>query len=327
MKILGIGNALVDILVKLENDYIIKELGFPAGSMQLVEKEKSNEIIKMLSGYETTQIAGGSAANTINGIARLGIETGFIGKVGQDSFGEFFANDFKKGNINNHLFISSTETGKAVAFISPDGERTFATYLGAAIEMTANDLIANDFEQIFSQYDLVHIEGYLVQNHDLLLKALELSKRYGLVISLDLASFNVVEQNLGFLHYITEKYIDIIFANEEEAKSFTGFEPEKALEEISKKCPISIVKIGKKGSLINFRGEICKIDVIKANPIDTTGAGDLYAAGFLYGIATQKTPEQCGKLGSLLSGNVIENLGAKIPEEKWQVIKELIRKI
>lgn len=323
MKILGLGNALVDILVKIDNDKFIQELGFTKGSMQHVDINTSNKILSILSDYNTIQIAGGSAANTINGLACLGISTGFIGKTGEDDLSDFFAKDIINNHINNHLQISKIGTGRVISFITPDGERTFATYLGAAIELGAADLL----EKYFAEYDLLHIEGYLVQNHELMLRAMDLAKQFGLNISLDLASFNVVEQNIDFLQNIIDKYVDIVFANEEEAKAFTGCEPEEALLKIAEKCKIAIVKVGKKGSLISSEGETYKVGIINAAAIDTTGAGDLYAAGFLYGITSGKNMEQCGKIGAILSGNVVEVLGAKIPADRWAEIDIEIQKV
>jgi len=194
--------------------------------------------------------------------------------------------------------------------ISKDGERTFGTFLGAAIELSANHINDNQF----ADYDILHVEGYLVQNHELLEAILKTAKNNGLKVSIDLASYNVVEDNIDFIKEMVTKYVDIIFANEEEAKAFTGMEPEAALEEISKVADIAIVKIGKKGSMIKQGNTIVNVDVREIEPIDTTGAGDIYAAGFLYGliIICLKICE----LGSLLASTVIENIGAKISDRK-----------
>lgn len=320
MKILGMGNALVDILVKLENDNVIYQLEFPRGSMQLVDKCTAENVLKSTSGLPIQQSSGGSAANTIHGLANLGITTGFLGKVGHDELGDFFSTDLESKTIKSHLLQSKTETGRAVALVSPDGERTFATYLGAAVELSADDLKASDF----IGYDILHIEGYLVQNHSLMVRAMQLAKENGLKVSLDLASFNVVEENLEFLKESIIKYVDILFANEEEAKTYTGKAPKEALKEISKQCPIAVVKIGKEGSLVWLNSVITEVGVIDANPVDTTGAGDLYASGFLYGLSMGKSPEECGWYGAVLSGNVIENIGAKISDERWIKIKSEI---
>ena len=139
-----------------------------------------------------------------------------------------------------------------------------------------------------------------------------------------MASFNVVEDNLDFFKDYVSKYVDIVFANEEEAKAFTGKEPEEALNEIAKSCEIAIVKIGSKGSLIKSGTEYFTIDPIKANSVDTTGAGDLFASGFLYGLCNKMPLDKCGAIGSLCAGKVIEVIGAKMEDSTWDEIKKII---
>ncbi|MDA3780606.1 MAG: adenosine kinase [Bacteroidales bacterium] len=319
-KVLGIGNALVDIMTKLPNDDFLKKFGLEKGSMQLSEKEFAEKINSASSEFEKHQSSGGSAANTIHGLANLGVDTGYIGKVGNDEFGEYFSKDMQTNNIKPLLLKGKSDTGRAIALISPDSERTFATYLGAAIELNEDDIVNEQFKD----YDILHIEGYLVQNHALLQNAAALARVNGLRISLDLASFNIVEDNIHFLKPYVDKYVDIVFANEEEAKAFTGEEPEKALDIISTMCDIAIVKIGKQGSLIKRRNEKFIVKAIKANAIDTTGAGDLYASGFLYGLVNELTLPKCGEIGSLLAGKVIEVIGSKLNDSTWNVIKKSI---
>ena len=322
-KILGIGNALVDIMTKLEDDSILEKFNLPKGSMQLVDEATIEIITKGTTHLEKSQSSGGSAANTIHGLAKLGVETAFIGKVGKDDFGNFFRNDLIKSNITPELILSNNESGCAIALISPDSERTFGTFLGAAVELNSKDLEKFDF----NKYDYFHIEGYLVQNHKLIEKALHLAKENGLIISLDLASYNVVEDNLEFLHKIVKQYVDIVFANEEEAKSFTGKEPEEALNQLSEFCDIAVVKIGEKGSIIKKGNKLYKAGVIDVTPIDTTGAGDIYASGFLYGMLNNLPLDKCGEIGAILSGRVIENTGAKLFDNQWDEIKVMIEDI
>ncbi len=323
-KVLGLGNALVDIMTQLEDESLLQEFGLPKGSMQLVDKTKSDQVVDGTKHLKTSLAAGGSAANTINGLAKLGAECGFIGKIGKDSFGEFFSNDMISSGIKPLLILSDTESGRAVALISPDSERTFATYLGASVELSDFDLKPENF----SGFDYLHIEGYLVQNHALIEKALQLAKAERLVISLDLASYNVVEENLAFLQEMSKKYVDILFANEEEARSFTGeTNPEKALEIISEFVDIAIVKVGKFGSLIKKDGIKYQIGIIDVNSHDTTGAGDLYAGGFLFGLMKGMSLDKAGKIGALLAGNVIEVIGAKMDEIRWAKIISEVNKI
>ncbi len=322
-KVLGIGNALVDALIKLENDSLIEELGFPKGSMQLVDKETSAMIAERSSHLEKEMASGGSAANTIHGLARLGIETAFIGKIGRDETGRFFKEDLEKSKIKPLLKTSSTPSGIASALISKDGERTFGTYLGAAVELSAGDLDS----EMFAGYSILHVEGYLVQNHELLESILRLASGNGLKISLDLASFNVVEDNLEFLKRMVNGYVDIVFANEEEARAFTGQEPEEALETLAKEVDFAVVKIGSKGSMVKTGEKRTDISAFDSSVVDTTGAGDLYASGILFGIINNWSMDKAGRLGSLMASLVIEKYGAKLTDEHWQAIEKEVESL
>ena len=317
MKIIGIGNALVDVLTQLENDDLLSELNLPKGSMQLVDAERSAQIQEKSKNLSKQMASGGSAANTIHGLAKLGMETAFIGSVGKDETGAFFEKDLMNSNIKPILFHTDSPSGIANGMISKDGERTFGTFLGAALDLSPEQLKPEHF----MGYDLLHVEGYLVQNHELLETILKLAKGNGLQISLDLASYNVVEENLDFLRSMVTQYVDIVFANEEEAKAFSGAEPDKALDDLSKLTKIAVVKVGSKGSFVKQDDTIVVIEPIKANPIDTTGAGDLYASGFLYGWMNNLGFERAGFIGSLLAGTVIEVMGAKFGEDKWEAVK------
>jgi len=177
----------------------------------------------------------------------------------------------------------------------------------------------NNFK--FSDYNYVLIEGFLVQDHQLVRTVAEKAKAAGLITAIDLCSYNVVEANRDFLNEIITKYIDIVFANEEEAKALTGMEPRKALDEIASKVKIAVVKIGSKGSIIKSGEASWDIGVIDVKPVDTTGAGDLYASGFLYGLSEGKPLETCGNYGAISSGNVIEFIGSKMSKERWNAIK------
>jgi len=319
-KILGMGNALVDMLIQIDGDDFLEKNNLPKGGMQLVDWDTASSVLAMSEGFERSQASGGSAANTIHGLAKLGVETGFIGKIGKDEIGNFFKQDLFDAGVNPQLAESESKSGVAVALVSPDSERTFATFLGAAVEISAEDLT----DEMFKGYDYFHIEGYLVQNYALIERAVKLAKENGLKVSLDLASFNVVEANLEFLQRIVKDYVDIVFANEEEAKSFTGKEPEEALHAIAEVAEYAIVKIGSKGSMVKHEGKVYTAGVIKANSIDTTGAGDLYASGFLFGLHKGVSLDEAARIGSITAGNVIEVIGAKMDAERWKRIYDMI---
>jgi sugar/nucleoside kinase (ribokinase family) len=322
-KVLGLGNALVDMMTMIENDTMLNDFNLPKGSMQLVDKDTADFIIKATNHLNKKLASGGSAANTIHGLSNLGVSTGYIGKIGRDELGEFFKKDMMKNNIEPKMEFGTVDTGCAIALVSPDSERTFATYLGAAVEISEADIHPSQFED----YSHFHIEGYLVQNHALLEKAVKTAKDKNLVISLDLASYNVVEANIDFLRNIMLQYVDIVFANEEEAKAFTGSEPESALIELSNHCEIAVVKTGKNGSLVKKGDNIHTVGIIPVNSIDTTGAGDLYASGFLYGLIHNLSLDKCGKIGAILAGHVIEEIGAKMSDLKWVKSLEMINKV
>jgi len=322
-KILGIGNALVDIMIRIDNDEILHRFDLPKGSMQMVDNIKSSEVKKGTVKFRSSLSSGGSAANTIHGLGMLGLETSFIGSVGKDDTGDFFEKDMRQAGVNTRLIRRETVTGTAIALVSPDSERTFATHLGAATELNPEDLRP----EYFKGYDILYMEGYLIFNRPLVEKACQMAKSHNLKVVVDLASYNVVEAKIEDFREIVTKYVDILFANEEEARAYTGKGPEEALEDLAETCETVIIKTGSKGSVIKRGEEYIKVGTIKVKPKDTTGAGDLYASGFLYGYAMNYPLDVCGQIGSLLAGKVIETLGAKMSDKKWENIKARIEKI
>lgn len=316
-SVIGIGNALVDILTRIDNDNILNDLRLPKGSMQLVDASTSAHVGVAVEQFENSMAPGGSAANTIHGLAKCGIKTGFISSTGNDKMGRFFEDAMKEVGVQPYMYHRDTPTGTARAIISPDGERTFATHLGAAVELTAEML----GKELFAGWDYCYIEGYLIANQPLVRAAIKLAKEAGCKVAIDLASYNVVEANRDFLLEILPQ-IDIVFANEEEAKSLTDSTPEESLEFIAKSCEIAVVKIGKRGSLIRRGGEKVQIGCNKVNVIDTTGAGDMYAAGFMAGLINGLSLRQCGELGNCLAESIIQVIGAKMDEGRWNAIYE-----
>jgi len=319
-KILGIGNALVDIMIPVSDDNLLKKFSLPKGSMQLVDEKISNLIKSETINFKRTFSPGGSAANTIHGLAMLGAGTGFIGSIGKDNTGGIFEAEMKRAGVNTMLSRRESITGTAVALVSKDKERTFATHLGAAVELDAGDLNPD----LFTDFDILYLEGYLINNYPLVESACQIAREKNMTIALDLASYNVVEAYLNDFKKIVGNYIDIIFANEDESRVFTGLIPEEAVKKLSEYCSIAVVKIGSAGSWLKKGEELIKVDSLPVRCKDTTGAGDLYASGFLYAFANDLDLEKCGILGSMLAGNVIEVVGAKIKEEKWPVINKYV---
>ena len=320
-KIIGIGNALVDVMTIVPDETYLTRFNLPKGSMTLVDGIRSAEIKKTTAAMKSTLASGGSAGNTMYGLGLMGVNASFIGKVGRDDLGVFYEKDMIDAGLLPVLMRSPVSpTGTAVGLITPDSERTFATHLGAATELTPDELKSI----YFKGYDILYLEGYLIFNLPLVEQACRMAKKYNMCIAIDLASFNVVADMLPNFRHIIEKYADIVFANEDEARAFTGLDPREAVEEISKKCSIAIVKVGAGGSWIKRGDEIIRVDALKVNTVDTTGAGDLYAAGFLYGFSHGFSLDKCGIFGSILAGKVIEVVGARMPEVKLAEAKQMI---
>ena len=324
-RVIGIGNALTDVLVNLRNEEVLHKHNIARGSMSLVGTDLQSEISKEVAGLPHSLSLGGSADNTIRAMARLGSEVGFIGKVGHDNTGDRFEQALRNLGIEGKIFRGESPSGKCISLVSPDGERTMLTYLGAAAEMHAEDISP----AIFEGYDCLYIEGYLVQEHSLIETAIRTAKEQGLQVAIDLASFNVVEENREFLYNIVKKYIDIVFANEDEARVFSGeAEPINALQYISEMCDLVVVKIGMKGALIKHKGEVIHIGIMAAaKRVDTTGAGDFYAAGFMYGLCEGLSLRQCGTIGAITAGKVIEVVGPTLGEEAWSDIEMLVNRV
>ncbi len=318
--VLGIGNALVDVINVLENDEMLAEFGLLRGSMTLVDMELSRKIYDATFFNKREITTGGSAANTMHALASLGGRCGYLGKIGNDKLGAVFSGEFDRKKIKNHLIKSEKGTGRVLSLVSSDSERTMATYLGAAADLEPDELN----REIFRQYAILYLEGYLVQNQALIEKAIDIARKEGMTVAIDLSSFNIVEMNLAFLKRLIAEKVDIVFANEEEAFAFTGKAPEEAAAEIASVCQIAVVKTGKSGSIIQEGEKKIKLAAIDAQALDTTGAGDSYAAGFFYGLTNGYSLEKSGKIAAHLSGKVVEVMGAKLPEHLWpDVFREI----
>lgn len=316
-RILGIGNALVDVLTKVDNEQILSELHLPKGSMQLLSTEAYAEVTRRMQALPTKLTTGGSACNTLLALSHLDAPTGMIGKIGDDENGRFFASYFAQRGISTRLLHDSRPTGVASTFITPDGQRTFGTYLGAAARLTADELQQAWFEG----YDYFYIEGYLVQNHDLVLRAIELAHAAGCEVCLDLASYNIVEADLDFFRALMPS-IDIVFANEQEAQALTGLEARAAIDALAATCHIAVVKIGKHGVWACHGTEVahCQARDVPV-VVDTTAAGDYFAAGFMHALAAGEPLATCIARGSLLAGHIIEVVGTELPDATWQQLR------
>lgn len=319
-KIFGVGAALMDILARVEDSFLLEQ-GSPKGGMTLISVDESEKLTKDCTS-EQSIVAGGSACNTLVGISRLGGMSGFVGKIGDDHLGLEFKKSIEKNGVHAKLMCGSTATGRVVSLITPDAERTMFTYLGASGEMTPQDLKGSEFDEC----SIVHIEGYLAFNEPVFRAVLGLAKAAGAKISLDLASFEVVQIKEVLLREIIPDYIDILIANEDEAESYCGSDlsDEKILQILSQDVETAVLKLGSEGSYISSHGQKYRIEARSVNALDTTGAGDLWASGYLYGINKGWGQAKSAELGSIVAAEVVQVVGASIPDTAWgRISKEM----
>ncbi len=323
MKILGLGNALVDVLSKLESDDLLADIGIQKGAMDMISKEQMVAIRKYQQGVETTKTPGGANCNTMRAISLLGGESGFIGKVGDDSLADFYEEAIRSAGAAAYLIKTTGMSGSCTVFISPDGERTMGTYLGPGPTILPDEIT----DELLKQYDCIHIEGYLIVNDTLVRETIKKAKRLGLKVALDLANYNIVNAYKGLLEELIPQYVDILFANASEAEAFTGLPAQEAVKALEQQVDIALVTLGKEGSLIGSQGHFYHVPAEGGKPVDTTGAGDNFAAGFLYGLSVGATLEQSARIGSMLAGYVIDVVGPQIPADKWEQIKLKVKAI
>lgn len=317
--VVGIGSALVDILVR-ESDAFAERAGAVKGGMIYVPAERIDEIANAAKSPARI-VSGGAACNTVVGIARLGGSARFVGKAGLGRMAAFFEDHLREAGVDPVLFRSSgTPTGRVLSVVTPDAQRSMLTSLGASAEMTPGEVTPDCFDGAA----VAHVEGYLLFNPDLIRAALSAAKTAGARISLDLASFTVVESAGPLLGELVDEWVDILMANEDEARAFTGADaPEEALGRMAERVPVAVLKLGARGSRIAARGRVHRIAPASGvGPVvDTTGAGDLWAAGFLHGLVRGFSPEACGRLGSLCGYEVCQVMGADIPQEGYARIR------
>jgi sugar/nucleoside kinase (ribokinase family) len=318
--IVGVGSALVDILAR-ESDDFLQRTGAVKGGMVYVDNAHIEKTLSMASSVPTV-VPGGSACNTVVGISQLGGAARFVGRCGRGAMGNFFENALRTRRVDPKLSRSNTPTGRVLSIVTPDAERSMFTFLGAASETRPEDLR----EDYFSDAAVVHIEGYLLFNPEVILAALRAARSAGALVSLDLASFNVVAQSREFLSDVVREHVDILIANEEEARAYTGSSDRRQiLEGLGRDVQIAALKLGPQGSWIAADGQVvCVPPQGDGGAVDTTGAGDLWASGFLYGLVAGYSLAKSGAIGSACGYEVCQVMGASIPEEGWQRIKRLL---
>lgn len=315
--VVGVGSALIDMLIS-EDDAFLAATGAAKGGMELVGFDRIEHLLNRTRA-QVHIVPGGSACNTTVGVARLGGAARFVGKCGQGKMGARLKGDLRKSNVEPLLFTSPSPTGRVLSIITPDAQRSMFTFLGASAETRPEEIVPGCFRDAA----IVHVEGYLLFNTELMHAVLATAKRSGARISLDLASFNVVLEARAQLETIIDAYVDILIANEDEAKAFTGMTDEtQALSALANRAELVIMKVGRRGSYVAHRGRIYKIEPLSGqDAVDTTGAGDLWAAGFLFGLLKGMSIEKSGALGSACGYEVCQTIGANIPEAGWARIK------
>ena len=318
--IVGIGSALVDILTHEDDDFLART-GAAKGGMTLVDKADIERFLAM-SSTEINIVPGGSACNTVIGVGNLGGRARFVGKCGNGKMAKLFEVNLKNQNVEPALLRTDSPTGRVLSIITPDAQRSMFTYLGASAEMQPDEISPINFENAA----IVHVEGYLLFNPDLIRRVLSTAKKADVRVSLDLASYTVVKETKELLNHLVEKYVDILIANEEEAEAFTGYRDEKkALKALAARADIAVLKVGPRGSYVAHTGRTVRINPMgDGSAVDTTGAGDLWAAGFLFGLVSGYSIEECGRLGSACGYEVCRVTGAKIPQEGWERIRKLL---
>ncbi len=319
IKVLGAGSPIVDILVNVSEEYVGSISG-EKGGMELVGADELETLLNN-SGAVPVKAAGGSAGNTIFGLARLGTPTSFLGKVGADADGDFYRNQLKAfgGDTVSFRVSETVHTGRCLSMVTPDSERTMRTDLGAAATLELDEVTP----EMFGGITHVHIEGYLLFAEPLFQKIIAAAKNAGCTTSVDIASFEIVRIHRDKFPQILTDYVDIVFSNEDESREFCGSgNPDDGIAALGQYCETAVVKLGAEGSVIKHGDEIVRVKAEKVNAVDTTGAGDLWHAGFLYGFLNGKDLETCGKFGSILGAAVVQVMGAAIPEEKWDEIRK-----
>ena len=319
-RITGIGSALVDILIN-ESDQFLSGLGKEKGGMTFATDQEIREILSGTPEKAVT-VPGGAACNTILGVGRLGGSARFIGKRGDDAYGKLFEEQVIDCNVEPELSIGESATGHVLSVVTPDAQRSMFTFLGASTEL-APDSVSPD---LFTDTAIAMIEGYLLFNPDLMTASVRAAKTAGAKIALDLASFEVVNASKDILETIVKNDVDILIANEDEALAYTGLKDElKAVEKLAEHVDYGVLKVGKRGSYISCEGKVTRIEAVKGNPpVDTTGAGDLWAAGFLFGLASGFSIEKSGQIASACGYEVCQVMGAQLPDKAWERIRALI---
>jgi sugar/nucleoside kinase (ribokinase family) len=318
----AIGNAIVDVLAHAEDKFLVEQK-LAKGAMSLIDPPTADRLYGLMNAG--VEASGGSAANTIAGLAGLGGKGAFIGKVADDKLGQAFTHDIRAAGVafDTAALKGGNSTARCLIFVTPDAQRTMQTFLGACVELGPEDVE----EDKIANSQVVYLEGYLFdppRAKEAFFKAAEIAKKAGTKVSLTLSdAFCVGRYRAEFLDLI-KNHVDILFANEAEITSLFEVDNfDKALQQIRGMCEIAALTRSEKGSVVVKGDEVHVVDAEKGvKVIDTTGAGDAYAAGFLYAYTQGKGLAQAGKLGGMLAAEIISHYGARAENDLKQLAKK-----
>lgn len=311
-NVYGVGNALVDIQAKV-GDETLEVLRFTKGVMTLVDEDTQARVLSSLKGAQITRCAGGSAANTIMGVADFGGSAAYAGKVADDELGRFFLEDMRKVGVAIEVAPApGGHTGTCVILITGDAERTMLTHLGVSATLGPADID----EAAIAQSEYVYVEGYLFaaeNNRAAALKAIDLAKKNDVKVALTVSDPFLIKLFKDEFWRLIEGPVDLLFCNLEEARSLTDLEdPMDCARRIHRHAADVALTLGPNGSLLMASGELIPIEGVPTTAIDTTGAGDMYAAGLLYGVTNGLTWQRAGHLASHAAARVVSQLGARL---------------
>jgi len=307
--VFGIGNPLVDFIIKINNKEFM-EFNLKKGACHIMEQEELENFFNKLKRYELIKEMGDATANTLVTIAQLGGNVVYAGKIGNDEHGIYYEKELIKAGVKSNIKKHTKKTGRVIAFVTEDKERTFVVDLGASCFLEKEDL----FEEDIKKSKILYLTGYQLENKRLretCLHAINIAKENNVKIAIDLADVNVIKKINQELREIIN-YVDVLFANEKEAEEFIKNKGKNMLVSFPKNIELVCIKRGSKGSWIMHNNKIMEIKPFKARAIDTTGAGDNYAAGILYGLTHNIDIRASAKLASYLGAKSTEKYGARL---------------
>jgi sugar/nucleoside kinase (ribokinase family) len=319
--LIGVGSPIMDLLARVPDDFLSRHVRGEKGGMVLVDAAEMGRIVGLLPG-EPAYATGGSAANATFNATRLGLRSTFLGKLGNDTLAQVYRQRFEAVGVDGSRFKQgAVPNARCLALVTPDAQRTLRTDLGAAMTLAPAEISAEDFRGCRH----AHIEGYLVFNQALAEAVLTAARAAGCTTSVDLSSFEVVNASRSWLFAQFRKGIDIIFANEDEIRALfeDAVSPFDVLaEKLASYGVLAAVKVGKDGAWIAEGATLHRIAPVPvADVIDTNGAGDAWAAGFLYGYLQRWPLPACGALASLLGAETVMHMGPIIPQTHWEIVR------